>query len=103
MRNERVVRIGVGNYGATDLEGTASKLCLGPRTLQRQLEEYDLKYRDLVRRRRMRRARELLAEPQLSIGQIGRLVGYSLSPHFTRAFTAHHGIAPQEFRRLANR
>ena len=85
-------------YGAVDLEGTASKLCLGARTLQRQLEEHGLKYRDLVQRRRMRRARELLAEPEFGVGQIGRLVGYSATPQFTRAFKAHHDLSPQEFR-----
>ncbi len=85
-------------YGCVDLEGTASKLCLGVRTLQRQLEDHGLKYRDLVLNRRMQRAKELLAEQEFGIGQIGRMVGYSSPPQFTRAFRNHCEVSPLEFR-----
>ncbi|MBE9558507.1 MAG: AraC family transcriptional regulator ligand-binding domain-containing protein [Proteobacteria bacterium] len=84
--------------GAADLDGTAATLGLGSRTLQRRLGEHGLSYRDLVLRQRMRRAHELLAEPELTVRQVGREVGYSSTPQFTRAFKTHFKATPQEFR-----
>lgn len=85
--------------GATDLDGSAQLLGLGPRTVQRRLSDHGLSYRDLVSRCRMRRARELLAEPDMTVRQVGQALGYASTPQFTRAFKACLGATPQEFRR----
>ncbi len=81
-----------------DLDGTAAVLGIGPRTLQRRLDEHGLSFRDLVLRCRMRRARELLAEPDITVKQVALEVAYSSTPHFTRAFKTFYGTSPQELR-----
>jgi AraC family transcriptional regulator len=48
---------------------------------------------------RLLKARTLLHDPRLSIGQIARTVGYSHS-HFTAVFTRHMGMAPSKFREV---
>ena len=85
--------------GSSDIEGAAVQLGLGSRTLQRRLGDYGTSYRDLLLRCRMRRARELLAEPNMSVRHAGQELGYTSTPQFTRAFKARLGVTPQEFRR----
>lgn len=82
----------------TDLDGTAALLCLGPRTLQRRLDEHGLSYRELALRCRMRRARELLAESDITVREVGRAAGYGSTPQFTRAFKMFSGRTPDQFR-----
>ena len=48
--------------------------------------------------RRLARASALLREPQLSIGEIGRLVGFRTPSHFTTAFRRMTGITPSAYR-----
>lgn len=48
---------------------------------------------------RIERAKELLAEPQLKINEIGYQVGYESSPHFSRTFKKVVGITPAEYRK----
>ena len=52
----------------------------------------------VLREIRMQQARRLLADEVRSVGEIGRGVGYGSSAAFSRAFTAHHGMSPQEWR-----
>ncbi len=47
---------------------------------------------------RMARAAEQLSGTALSIGEIGRNVGYQNQLHFSRAFKSVYGIAPREYR-----
>jgi AraC family transcriptional regulator len=49
--------------------------------------------------RRLERAKELLAEPQLSVTQIGAKVGFRDSSSFSSAFRKHTGLAPMDYRR----
>ena len=48
--------------------------------------------------RRIARASALLREPQLSIRQVGRLVGFRTPSHFTTAFRRMTGITPSAYR-----
>lgn len=48
---------------------------------------------------RIERAKELLAEPELKINEIGYRVGYESSPHFSRTFKKVVGITPAEYRK----
>ncbi len=80
-----------------DIEGTAAVLGLGLRTLQRRLSEEGLNYRDLVLHCRMRRARELLAEPEAEIDQVALELGYTSPPQFYRAFKVHVGVTPKGY------
>ena len=49
--------------------------------------------------RRLERAKELLAEPQLSVTQIGAKVGFRDSSSFSSAFRKYVGLAPIDYRR----
>lgn len=72
------------------------------------LNEYKLKsgFRELygktiyayIRELRMRNARELLENRDLSIGQIASEVGYVNTSHFARAFRKTYGINPSDLR-----
>jgi AraC-like DNA-binding protein len=46
----------------------------------------------------MGRACNLLAEPELSVLQISREVGYASAPQFIRAFKSSVGTTPMEYR-----
>jgi AraC family transcriptional regulator len=47
---------------------------------------------------RTTRAQQLLANPELSIAEIGALVGYASPSHFTKAFRQVTGLTPRAFR-----
>jgi AraC-like DNA-binding protein len=51
-----------------------------------------------VREARMRRARELLADPERSVTQVAEAVGYGSVAAFSRAFTSAHGRTPRAWR-----
>jgi len=84
--------------GAVSLENISEKMALGPRTVQRRLDEHGLNYRKLVTACRMRRARELLSGTEASVKLVSAALGYSMTSHFTRAFSKYQGITPSEFR-----
>jgi len=83
---------------SVNLDTVAAELELGPRTLQRRLEQEGLQFRDVVNRTRLERARALLAERDLSITQIAAELGYSAPTHFTRAFQRATGYSPRRYR-----
>lgn len=80
------------------LDRVAAELELGPRTLQRRLEQEGVQFRDVVNHARVERARDLLAEKDLSITRIAAELGYSAPTHFTRAFQRETGLSPRRFR-----
>ncbi len=49
-------------------------------------------------RQRIARASELLHDVRLSIGEVGRLVGFRTPSHFTTAFRRMTGITPSAYR-----
>jgi len=83
---------------SVDLECTAVPLRTGPRTLQRQLDQHGLKFRDIANRVRNQRARELLAEADLSITAVASELGYAAPTHFSRAFQRETGMTPKAYR-----
>lgn len=50
-------------------------------------------------RRRIDRARELLFEPDVSVGEVARAVGFADPFLFSNRFRAHTGLSPRRFRR----
>ncbi len=84
--------------GDGDIEGTASKLGLGPRTLQRRLREEGTSYRNMLSTVRLERAMSLLKESREPIEVIARSLGYAATSHFTRAFTQWTGAPPSRVR-----
>lgn len=91
------------NDGASDIEGVAQTLGLGSRTLQRRITEHGMTYRQLLQRRRVHRASNLLADPSLTIQQIGNKTGYADTAQFTRAFKDSVGMTPRDFREMYRR
>ena len=55
-------------------------------------------YYDLLNSVRIEKAKELLADPSLKIGDIVDLVGYSDSGHFSRTFKKRTGLSANEYR-----
>ena len=93
----RILRIHLSD-GKFRLEDTAKSLALGPRTLQRRLEEYGIGYRDLLERVRMQRACELLRETDATVSTISKELGYAATSHFSRAFSRAFEVSPSVFR-----
>jgi AraC-like DNA-binding protein len=85
--------------GHPSIRTIAHRLGVSTRTLQRRLGERGLRYRDLVSGVRMRIASHYLAESDLSLGEIGFLLGYSELSAFDRAFRRWTGTSPGELRR----
>ena len=83
---------------SASVEETALRLELGVRTLQRRLDRLGLKFRDIANQARTERAKELLAERDLSITHIAAELGYSAPTHFARAFARQTGLSPRRFR-----
>jgi len=53
---------------------------------------------DLLNTIRIEKAKQLLKDPQLRIGQIVELIGYSDSAHFARIFKKSTGLSANEYR-----
>ena len=57
---------------------------------------------DILNTVRIRKAKELLLDPRLKIGEIGEQVGYADTAHFARTFKKQVGISPRGYRKLRN-
>ena len=67
--------------------------------LSKLLNRYTKKnYYDLLNNRRIRAAKELLADPSLRIGDIGEMIGYADPAHFARVFRKIAGMSANEYR-----
>lgn len=53
---------------------------------------------DILNSVRIQKAKELLADPRLKIGEIGELVGYADTAHFARTFKKLEGMSANEYR-----
>lgn len=58
----------------------------------------DKSYYDLLNAIRIEKAKELLADPSLKIGDIVEMVGYSDGGHFARTFKKIEGVSANEYR-----
>ena len=76
----------------------ASKLCVSPRTLIRQLAAKGTSFRQLLEQEQSALACKLLQQAQHSVSEIGVLLGYSDVTNFDRAFRRLHGMSPSKFR-----
>ena len=80
------------------LDDVASRIATSRRQLQRVFAEIaGTGFREELAAIRMDRAAELLAGP-LPVGEVARRVGYRQSAQFAKAFRAHHGMVPSEYR-----
>lgn len=85
------------------LPEVAKLLHLSPRTLKRHLAECGTAFTTILADVRRQRALLLLANRELSIGEVSQRLGYTELPNFTRAFRAWTGVTPAAYRaRLAS-
>lgn len=76
----------------------AEDLMVSPRTLQRRLREERTSLTAVIAESRMARARRLLVETSHSVTDIGYMLGFSDTPHFSRTFSAAEGMPPSRWR-----
>lgn len=76
----------------------AEQLQLHPRTLQRRLADEGTTFAELLDRERRRQAARLLAQPDLQLGQVAALLGYSEQSAFNRAFRRWYDATPRRYR-----
>jgi len=57
---------------------------------------------DVVHQVRMRRARQLIQQTDMTIQQIGYSVGYSLPSYFSKSYKEYYGISPTDENRVKN-
>lgn len=84
-------RVGI-NEVAERLYTSRSKLCA---TFKAQTGESLGAY---IRRRRMERAQDLLADSSLTIAQVAERLGYPQQAAFAQAFKQHTGMTPTAWR-----
>jgi AraC-like DNA-binding protein len=96
------IRDGVA-LGRSDLAFVARRLHLSARTLQRKIAASGTSFRALRDETRFQLATSMLAQDDLSIGEIAYRLGYSETAAFTRAFARRFGRSPRDARAAARR
>jgi AraC-like DNA-binding protein len=82
------------------IEQVAEQLNMSVRSLQRKLKAEGQTFQDLVESLREDAAKNYLRDEQLSIGEVGFLLGYAEPSAFVRAFKRWTGVAPGTYRRV---
>lgn len=86
-------------HGGDALRDTiANRLGMSARTLQRRLDEVGIVFTELLDEVRTELAKNKLKGSDLSLAEIGLLLGFSEQSSFTRAFKRWTGKTPREFR-----
>ena len=78
-------------------DAIARKLATGVRSLQRSLQAEGTSFRDVQQQFLKERATTLLAETDLTVQEIARLLGYDGSDSFRRAFMRWTGMPPSHY------
>lgn len=81
------------------IEEIAERLAMGTRTLQRRLREVDTTFAALLDELRFEFATRFLADPTMTVGEVGFLLGFSEPSAFNRAFRRWAGDTPGGFRK----
>ncbi len=84
--------------GEPSLSRVAKKVAMSPRSLQRQLQEYGMKFKRLVNDTRRQCALSYLKDRKNSLTEIAFLLGYSEASAFNRAFKRWTGLTPSGYR-----
>ncbi len=87
--------------GEPSQEEIARALNMSTRSLQRRLTEEDSSYKALLDDTRRELACQYLKRPDVSIGEVTYLLGFSDQSNFSRAFKRWVGQAPGEYRASA--
>jgi AraC-like DNA-binding protein len=81
------------------LAAAAKQLRLSRRTLNRRLAECGTSYRALLEGHQMARARQLLADASLGVGEVAWRLGYEDPSNFGRACRRWFGKSPAALRK----
>ena len=83
------------------LKEIAEGLQIHPTYVSREFSKYfsNLSFGEYIRKLRIEKATELLANPQHTLSEIAYLTGFSDQSHFTRIFKAHTGQNPSDYRK----
>jgi AraC-like DNA-binding protein len=86
---------------AFDLKKISNELDLNPSYLSREFSKYfeDLNFGDYVRKLRIEKAINLIANSSYTLTEIAYMTGFSDQSHFTRIFKFHTGKNPSSYRR----
>ncbi|WGL18321.1 AraC family transcriptional regulator [Microbulbifer bruguierae] len=76
----------------------AEALGMSLRNLQRRLSELGTSYKDILEQTRKQLAVKYMGQSNLSLGEIGYLVGFSSVTNFNRAFKRWTGQTPGDYR-----
>lgn len=94
---EQIIQLQI-DLGRASEDHVASRLLLGRRTLQRELQIEGTSFREIKARIIEKRARALLTETDLTVATIARSLGYDEPKSFQRAFRKRTGLWPHAYR-----
>ena len=86
--------------GEPSLARVAKKMAMSPRTLQRQLKEQGIDFKELIDDTRRRFAQSYLRNRNNTLTEIAFLLGYSEASAFNRAFKRWTGSTPLAYRSM---
>jgi len=83
------------------LKEISKGLDISPSYLSREFSKYfeDLSFGEYIRKQRIEKAIELMADPSYSLTEISYLTGFSDQSHFTRIFSKSTGQSPSAYRK----
>lgn len=93
---EAVIRVDLSR--SWRLAAVAGELAVSPRTLQRRLRDDGRPFTEIVRSARVDAAKELLADPNRTLTDVGYVTGFSDAAHFARTFKTATGSTPSRWR-----
>lgn len=89
-------------YYMTDisLDSLSEKLFVSPKTITRIISSaYGKSFNELKLELRIRNSKKLLSETDLSVNEVGEMVGYTTARGYFAAFQKYEGCTPGEYRR----
>lgn len=91
-------------HGTPSVAWCASQLCLSPNYFGDLIKkETGRTALDYIQQKTMDLAKDMLLQPDRSIGEIAYALGYQYPQYFSRAFKKAVGGTPQDYRRHPNR
>lgn len=84
--------------GRATCKSVALGLGMSMRTLQRELDERALTFKQLINEVRQELARRYVANGRYSLGEVAAMLGYSTHSAFTRWFSAQFDCSPESWR-----
>ena len=93
----RVLRIALLT-DRTSIDDIAAVFSMQPRTLNRRLNTFGLRFRDLVDEGRYEIARQALVDTDMNLSHVAALLDYADASSFVRAFQRWSGTTPSQWR-----